>query len=230
MGPEKDAARAQLLRALFDKTFGAWLAGREGPTDVRGVVRLRVLRACDSVRDAAALAATCRGFCRTYTSPDFRSHMEAHTCLWRRTSGAGGGNLPPADKLRAENFPEDIFTDDAEALENHFTTLMGCAPGGVSTAAAGGGGEVDLRDSDGSGEGRADMSGASDESHYLGFADLLVGMRVKSKVGMVYHSAVVKHVDEHCPDEKFDDMLEPGALQPPACMSVGVSVCCVDSI
>ena len=82
--PEEDAALAQLLRALFDTTFGAWPPRREGPADVRGAVRLRVLRACDSVRDTAALAATCRGFFRTYTSPDFRSHMEAQTCWWRR--------------------------------------------------------------------------------------------------------------------------------------------------
>ena len=77
MDPEEDAARAQLLRALFDNTFGAWPAGREGPADVRGALRLRVLRACDSVRDTAALAATCRAFSRTYTSPQFQSHMEA---------------------------------------------------------------------------------------------------------------------------------------------------------
>ena len=132
--------------------------------------------------------------------------------------GAGGGNLPPADKLRADNFPEDTFTDGGgrEALENRFTTLMGYAPGG--------GGVVDPRDSDGSGEGRAEMgveasagSGASAVSHCLGFADLSVGMRVESKVGGVYRLAVVKHLDEHgarlfYPEENFDDWLEPSAL------------------
>jgi hypothetical protein len=55
-------------------------------------------------------------------------------------------------------------------------------------------------------------------------------MRVESKVGGVYSSAVVQHVDEHAAmmfytEEKFDDWLELGALQPPVC--VCVSAVCV---
>ena len=46
--PEEDAAQAQLLRALFDKTFGAWPAGGEGSADVREAVRLRVLRSAST--------------------------------------------------------------------------------------------------------------------------------------------------------------------------------------
>jgi hypothetical protein len=150
--------------------------------------------------------------------------------------GAGGGKLPPADKLRAENFPADNFTDDAEALEDRFTMLMGYAPGGVFAAAAGGGGAVDLRDSDGS-EGAEASAGsdASAASIYLDFADLAVGMRVESKVGGVYSSAVVQHVDEHAAmlfytEEKFDDWLELGALQPPACVCVSVCQLCVSAV
>jgi hypothetical protein len=98
--------------------------------------------------------------------------------------------------------------------------LMGYAPGGVFAAAAGGGGAVDLRDSDGSvGVEASAGSDASAASIYLDFADLAVGMRVESKVGGVYSSAVVQHVDEHSAmlfytEEKFDDWLELGALQP----------------
>jgi hypothetical protein len=55
-------------------------------------------------------------------------------------------------------------------------------------------------------------------------------MRVESKVGGVYSSAVVQHVDEHgamlfYTEEKFDDWLEIGAQQPPACVCVSVCVC-----
>ena len=115
----------------------------------------------------------------------------------------------------------------------HAPAPGGCAagslPGGVCPA--GGGGAVDLRDSDGSvGVEASAGSDASAASNYIDFADLAVGMRVESKVGGVYSSAVVQHVDEHSAmlfytEEKFDDWLELGALQPPVC--VCVSAVCV---